>query len=350
MLVSHTLYKVDLVSKTPLTAEEIAELNRLSTLVDDEDHYRLLDVGRSSEASIVQQAYYTLSRKWHPDAFFRRDVGEYGTIIDKIFMGLTEAYQILSDPKKKQIYDRKHTTTVSSQSSTDTESSNTSSVRAKRHRKGRRRRERERQRAQQETSSEPKQSIKEKLRRQRQKQIIGRVNSSIEEQKQKAHENFEQGMLDYREGRVMQAATALHFACELDPENQQYKEHFRVIRKEARALKAEEFIAAAENAENFSNYGRAIEQYRKAVSYECEDAAPYARLAYLVSRLDPDPREIIHLLQIAVQKDPDNAEYHCLLGKAYFRQGMSLNAKREFQAALAIQKNYQRAVEGLSVL
>ena len=44
-------------------------------------------------------------------------------------------------------------------------------------------------------------------------------------------------------------------------------------------------------------------------------------------------------------KDPDNAEYHCLLGEAYLDK-MSFNAKRESQAALAIQKNYQRAVEG----
>ena len=341
-------------SQTPLTNEEIAELTRLSALVDDEDHYRLLDVGRNSEATIVQQAYYKRSRQWHPDAFFRRNVGEYGPLIDKIFMGLTVAYQVLSDPKKKQSYDRKHTPTTHAPSATpESELSQTPRPsRTTRHRKGRRRRERERAKAEQGQDSQPQRtdSIKERLRKQRKRQIIGRVSSSIEEQRQKAHDSFEQGMLDYREGRVMQAATALHFACELDPENQQYKEHFRVIRKEARSLKAAEFIAAAENAESFSNYGRAIEQYRKAVSYECEDAAPYARLAYLVSKLDPDPREIIHLLQIAVQKDPDNAEYHCLLGEAYFRQGMSLNAKREFQAALAIQKNYQRAVEGLSVL
>ena len=89
-------------SQTPLTNEEIAELNRLSALVDDEDHYRLLDVGRNSEANIVQQAYYKLSRQWHPDAFFRRDVGEYGPLIDK-YMGLTVAYQSLAIPKTSPI-------------------------------------------------------------------------------------------------------------------------------------------------------------------------------------------------------------------------------------------------------
>ena len=92
-------------------------------------------------------------------------------------------------------------------------------------------------------------------------------------------------MLDYRDGRVMQAATALHFACELD-RKQQYKEHFRVIRKEAFGPSRRQSLSLLRRMQrSFSNYGRAIEQYRKAVSYECEDAAPYARLAYLVSRL-----------------------------------------------------------------
>ncbi len=336
-------------SKTPLTPEEIADIDRLSQLVDDEQHYRLLDVGRHSEASVIQQAYYKLSRTWHPDAFFRKDIGEYGPAIDKIFMGLTQAYQTLSDPKKKQIYDRKHpvqeVTPPTKEDSSD--SSRPSSI--SRHRKGRRRRERERQR-QNSSESGSERLTKDKLKKQRQQQVLGQISMSLAEQKQKAQEHFNQGKKDYSAGKVMQAATAMHLACKMDPDNEQFKEHFRVVRKEARAIKAKEFIAAAENAESFSNFGRAIEQYRKAVSYECEAAEPYARLAYLLSKLDPDPREIMRLLQIAVQKDPDNAEYHCLLGESYFRQGMSLNAKREFQAAIALQKDYQRAIDGLKVL
>ena len=35
-------------------------------------------------------------------------------------------------------------------------------------------------------------------------------------------------------------------------------------------------------------------------------------------------------MQVFVQKDPENAEYRCILGEIYHREGMSLNAKREF--------------------
>lgn len=345
-------------SKTPLSAEEISELERLSTMVDQEQHYRLLDVGRHSEASVVQAAYYKHSRKWHPDAFFRKEVGTYGPIIDKIFMGLTQAFQVLSDPKKKQQYDRKHPVqeAIKAVQSTDTSLSPSPSPSnaTTRHRKGRRRRERERNRSTEASTDAPQtesaRDMKERMKKKRQTEVLNQISMTVAEQRRKAQEHFDQGMKDYADGLIMQAATAIHLACKLDPDNEPFKEHFRVVRKEARAIKALEFIAAAENAESFSNFGRAIEQYRKAVSYECEDATPYARLAYLLSKLDPDPREILRLLQIAVQKDPNNSEYHCLLGESYFRQGMTLNAKREFQAAIAIKKDYERAIDGLKIL
>ena len=55
-------------------------------------------------------------------------------------------------------------------------------------------------------------------------------------------------------------------------------------------------------------------------------------------------------MQIAVQKDPKNAEYRCILGEIYHREGMNLNAKREFSKALEIEKGYTRAKEGMRKL
>lgn len=329
--------------KTPLTEAEIQELQQMIEWIDNEQYYRLLNVGRSADTATIQRSYYQQSRKWHPDVFFRRDASAYMPQIDRIFMSLTTAHQTLSDPRLRQQYDRQHPI-----QSAPTEESSSTDVQRMRHRQGRRRRDRERQRANSEATTNT--NIKETLRQQRRQQVIGQVSSNLEQQRAQALTHFQQGQQDYADGRVMQAATAMHLACKLDPDNEEFKQHFQMVRKEARVLKAQEYIASAENAESFSNWGRAIELYRKAVAYECEPAAPYARLAYLVAKIEPDPREVIRLLQIAVLKEPENPEYHCLLGEAYFRQDMALNAKREFEAALRIQKNYERAIEGLSVL
>ena len=89
---------------------------------------------------------------------------------------------------------------------------------------------------------------------------------------------------------------------------------------------------------------------RKAVEYNVDESQAYARLAYLLEKLEPDPRETLRLLRIAVQKAPENADFHCRLGESYASQELTLNARREFTAALKIDKNLTRAKTGLSNL
>ena len=102
--------------------------------------------------------------------------------------------------------------------------------------------------------------------------------------------------------------------------------------------------------DSFQNYQKAISSYRKAVEYEIDDARAYARLAYLLEKLEPDSRESIRLMQIAVQKESKNVEYICILGEIYAREGLRLNARREFQKALQIEKNNARAKNGIKNL
>ena len=327
-------------SKLPLTKAEIETIETQLALVESAQFYRLLDIGLNSDTETIQKAYYRLSKLWHPDAYFTKDLGTYSTMIDNIFMGITEAYHTLIDAKKRSAYDRSHSI-QSVATSTDV----TNNASRKRHRRGKRRRAR----TQTETTTAG-QDLRQSMRDRRRQEILGKVSTTLDGQIEQAARHYRSGLDAYATGDIMRASTEIHLACEFAPTNQEYLEKHKMVRKEARRLKAREFIAAAENAESFQNWGRAIEQYRKAVSYDCDSAAPYARLAYLLSRLDPDPREVIRLLQIAVQKESDNAEYHCLLAESYFRQGMSLNAKREFQAAIAIQKDFQRAIDGLRVL
>ena len=92
------------------------------------------------------------------------------------------------------------------------------------------------------------------------------------------------------------------------------------------------FLHKLKNAESFQNYQEAFSKYRKAIEFGIEDARAYARLSYLMERLEPDPRETLRLMRLATQYAPDNAEYRCILGEMYAREGLDLNARREFQA------------------
>ncbi len=64
------------------------------------DYYALLGVGRDAEAAAIKKAYRKLAMQHHPD----RNDGDKGA--ESRFKEITEAYEVLRDPEKRQLYDR----------------------------------------------------------------------------------------------------------------------------------------------------------------------------------------------------------------------------------------------------
>ncbi len=82
------------------------EPRRLSDLAADRcalrvmDHYETLGVKRDASAEEIRKAYRRLARKHHPD------VNPGDKAAEDRFKEVQEAYSILSDPKKRQMYDQ----------------------------------------------------------------------------------------------------------------------------------------------------------------------------------------------------------------------------------------------------
>ncbi len=64
------------------------------------DFYKLLGVSRKAKPEEIRKAYKRLARKFHPD------VNPGDKSAEDRFKKLSEAYDVLSDPKKRQMYDR----------------------------------------------------------------------------------------------------------------------------------------------------------------------------------------------------------------------------------------------------
>src|ERR1017187_8270212 len=64
------------------------------------DYYGVLGVSRDAKPDEIRKAYRHLARKHHPDV----NPGNKGA--EEKFKQLSEAYEILSDEKKRKIYDQ----------------------------------------------------------------------------------------------------------------------------------------------------------------------------------------------------------------------------------------------------
>lgn len=65
----------------------------------DKDYYEILGVPRSADAETIKKAYRALALKYHPD----RNPGDKKA--EETFKAINSAYDALSDPKKRSLYD-----------------------------------------------------------------------------------------------------------------------------------------------------------------------------------------------------------------------------------------------------
>lgn len=68
----------------------------------EKNYYETLGVTKNSTADEIKKAYRKLALEWHPD----RHQGSGKEDAEKKFKEINEAYQVLSDPNKRQSYDR----------------------------------------------------------------------------------------------------------------------------------------------------------------------------------------------------------------------------------------------------
>src|ERR1700679_277560 len=64
------------------------------------DYYEILGVKKSASAEDIHKAFRKLARKYHPD------VNPGDKSAEEKFKTLSEANDVLSDPKKRKIYDQ----------------------------------------------------------------------------------------------------------------------------------------------------------------------------------------------------------------------------------------------------
>jgi len=267
----------------------------------DRSYHEILGVARDADERAIKKAYFGLSKRLHPDRYFRRRIGAFAPLVETCFRKLLEAYELLSDPQTRKEVE------AAPAPGADVSPARRSSLEA-------RRRLRERVGA-----------------------LAGAKRAS-EERRRKAKSFFESGMAAFAKERWLEAAGAVRLAIAFDLENAAFREHFAEVQRRAHEERAKALQKQGEGALELRDFPQALRLFEDAVHYRPADPELAMRGAKIAQALG-ELRKAKELAAHAVELAPENGVYRRTLGLVYRDAGLAANAKRELEAALRCDPN-----------
>ncbi len=79
-------------------------VRKLHEVLDDLDYFELLGLQPDAEIKAIRDAYFELSLEFHPDRFFLLRSGDLKEKIYAVYRRISEAYTVLSDPRRRAAY------------------------------------------------------------------------------------------------------------------------------------------------------------------------------------------------------------------------------------------------------
>ena len=336
-----------------LSTDELQELRRLGDILERGTYYELFGVEREYAREELRKAYYGLSRRWHPDRFYRQDLTGQEELLEEVFAGINLAYRTLDDPKERTKYDRelvlrgmadkvvqpppaakkgrKAPVEVSADEVDDTHVVNVDVGR----------------KAKKDTSSDKKARKKKRKKSSAPPSAVVGLKKQLLKRLRKAKNYYEAGQADLEENNVVKAASSFYLAHQYDPRNKVYKAAYDDASGRARSVQAQQFVGMARSAEDYGSHREAIVHYQKAVELDPPDGLAFYRLGRLLRRLDSMDRAALDNLRQAVIKDSKKTEYRIALAECFEDHSMKRNAHREYRAALELEPGNETAKSGL---
>jgi len=294
---------------TDLSENEQARILELEGRLN-RPYHEVLGVDRSADTKVIKRAYFALSKEFHPDRHFRRELGELRPRLEAIFMKIVEAYELLSDPATRAEIERcaaQEPPPVVAEPAPDVQSAAVSPP-----------------------PVDTKRAVLDRMRRHF--RIPEKV---LAERQYKAKQFGQSAMIAAKKKNWMDAAASIRLAIAFDPWNDEYKRDFAQIQAEVHQVRAAELLQAANASLCGKTQTEAMRMYEEALSYrpcDPEINEKAAQLAGEIGELDA-AREYA---ETACEGNPDAASPHRTLGRILQSAGLLDKAIEEFKRVLEI--------------
>jgi len=264
-------------------------------------HYELLGIGADADGGDIRRAYLEKSKRFHPDAWYRKETGAFAPLLSKWFQKLVAAYQVLCDEELRGAYDREHRAELSQADRAAVEKRALSRAEVER-------RERER---------------RERLLRTK---GFARIAAG--------RKLYEEGLEHAQNGDRANAIAALKAARELDPNRREISVRLLELERDQARARASSALASGKEREEGGRPTEALAAYAAAFQYEPASfaaAAGAARSAFAAE----DLRAAITWASRAVELQPTDAASRLLLARALAATGQKSRARTELTALLS---------------
>jgi curved DNA-binding protein CbpA len=292
-----------------LPADLQHELRDLESRRERLSHYELLGVPADADRGTIHRAYLTRSKRIHPDAWYGKELGQFGPLLSKWFQRLSTAYQLLTDEESRLEYDRDHQAELSDSDRSALERRALSlAEKERRAREGR-----------------------ERLLRSKGFARIGAARKLYEEAGQLA-----------QNGERANAIAALKAARELDPNRKEIGLKLLELEREQARARAQSALAGGQEREEKRLWQQAITAYAGAFQNDptCFAAAMGAARC---SVENGDPQTASTWASRAVEVNPGDVDARLFLARAFKSMNMKARARTALTALLAMKPDHTEA-------
>jgi tetratricopeptide (TPR) repeat protein len=296
-------------------------------------YHELLGVPVGADPKVVKRAYFKLSKEFHPDRYFRKQIGPYNRRLERIFKKVLEAHEILSDPELCQVENQPDASIPEAVDPVVTATATThggqpapaQAVGAPAPAGGNA------------PESEPRPASKplSKLDRLRQRMPFKIDHAAMAARRARALEIFRAAESSLEAGRLNEAEAGIRIAITFDPARAEFKEALGALRIRAAGDRATKLLATPSDKMSENELRDALQLIEDVLPYRPHDPELNVRAAEVCLQLGRND-DAVEYAQTLLEGAPEIASHHSLLGRIERARGDLKAAKKAYEEALEL--------------
>jgi curved DNA-binding protein CbpA len=289
------------------------EIRELARALPGLDYFMVLGVSRSASPDEVRDAFFQRSKTFHPDRYFKKELGPYGALLTEIYKRIVAAHDVLRDAKLRASYER----TLAETSPESRKSPFASPPPAK-------------------PAAPPRpgggSSLRNRLGLQSPGLMLVSLQKQLEQSRARARKHFDSAMAQKAAGDWARAAQLVELALAFDPREKKYHDELADILPRANADRASDARRKAELLLHGDRAG-AAELLEEAAQLCPTDADLAFKLSTLLFEMGTDLTKAALYGERAVALDEDRLPFLKSLAQIYRRAGAPQKARKHLQHA-----------------